>query len=389
MGKIRGDVEVFGLANLLQVLAQNQKEGVLTIFQGNDKKSIHFGAAGMRLLATTRRKANSIGEILIRTGKISRTQLAALLEEQKTSGRRLGDLVARSGVLSKDDIDHALREQVAEEIYDLFGWKNSSFEFAEQRILNPEADNPLAEVLLNFNVTSLMLEAARRADEMERIRKVIPDNRHVPVRAGPEPKLDDPNLDRSVAEMVWPLIDGTFSVTELVESALYPEFQVLSALYVLANQGALKFQARRGIGAPRKREESTVILPPTKRADRKSVLIFSTMPKYLTAIASIVRGAGVDTIEESRVDGISSAVERHRPDAAIVDLSDAADIASLSAAKIPYIVLSSNSSKEAVLAAIRGGARDYIVKPINDQVLLQRLQGLLQLSCSPSPEGVK
>ena len=51
-----------------------------------------MNAEGMRLMATSSRKTSSLGEILIRTRKITRTQLDRLLEEQKSTGRRLGEL---------------------------------------------------------------------------------------------------------------------------------------------------------------------------------------------------------------------------------------------------------------------------------------------------------
>jgi len=50
---LKGDVEILGLGNLLQLLAMNHKEGVLTLIRESDRKTIHFTAKGMRLLSST------------------------------------------------------------------------------------------------------------------------------------------------------------------------------------------------------------------------------------------------------------------------------------------------------------------------------------------------
>jgi len=112
MGELRGDVSIFNFADLLQHLAARQSAGLLTILQGPMQKMIYLGPEGMRLISTSTRKTSSLGEILIRTRKITRTQLDALLVEQQKTGKRLGELVSRQGLVTKNDIETALREQL-------------------------------------------------------------------------------------------------------------------------------------------------------------------------------------------------------------------------------------------------------------------------------------
>src|SRR5262245_1700557 len=131
MGDLRGDVSILGIADLLQHLGSTHKSGTLTLKQGALQKSIYMAQEGMRLLSTTSRKTSSLGEILIRTRKMTRAQLDQLLQEQQQTGRRLGELVSRKGIVTKSDIETALRDQAQEEIYDLFSWTDARFEFVE------------------------------------------------------------------------------------------------------------------------------------------------------------------------------------------------------------------------------------------------------------------
>jgi len=244
MGTIRGDVDVLGIANLLQVLSGNGCEGYLTVAQGGQRKVIEFTSRGIRLVSGSRR-TNPLGEILLRTGKITREQLEDLLGRQRRSGRPFGEFVAEEGILPRAVVEGALREQVAEEIYDLFTWQAASFEFTTLGSGPPPLDEgPLAAVVLDQNVMSIMLEAARRVDELSRIQEVIPDVRLIPERLELPASLDDPGLDRDAIEEILPLVDGEKSVGEIIDASLYPKFTVLRTLYGLAQRGVVKIRAR-------------------------------------------------------------------------------------------------------------------------------------------------
>src|SRR6185503_15596529 len=140
MGELRGDVSIFGFADLLQHLASRQSAGLLTITQGTMQKAIFLGSEGMRLMSISTRKTSSLGEILIRTRKITRTQLDQLLVEQQKTGKRLGELVSRQGLVTKSDIEQALREPATEELSDRSSWTDANSDYSE----GPEPTKPTA-----------------------------------------------------------------------------------------------------------------------------------------------------------------------------------------------------------------------------------------------------
>src|SRR6185503_20009439 len=100
----------------------------------------------------------------------------------------------------------------------------------------------LHEVVLDANVMSIMIEAARRMDELERIRAVISDNRLVPQQVQLPLSLDDLELDRKAVEEILPLCDGVRSIERILEVSLYPKFTVLRTLYGLTERGILKIR---------------------------------------------------------------------------------------------------------------------------------------------------
>ena len=387
-GKILGDVQVLGLANLLQMLSTNELQGVLTVHQGEDRKSIKFLADGIRLIGTGRWRRHTLGEILIRAGKLTRPQLDALLAEQKKTDQKLGDLISAQGLLSRSAIDNALREQVEEEIHDLFTWPHAQFEFA-QGDASAGTETPLAGVKLDSNLTSLMLEAARRADEVRLIREVIPDDSLVPVRLTREPPKENPNLDSDVLKSIFPLLDGKRPVGSIVQESLHPRFSVLRTLYVLANEGSIKFPNKEEI--EKMRGKNTLVRkdlfikkpaappPPKEAAPTHTLLLISDLPKFRSALATSLRTSRYDVVEQDLSPSIVQVAGRYKVHGTILDIS----LRNMNALKLctplkeatgaPVVVLSSNKSKNAVVTAVREGARDYIVKPFKHETLLRRL----------------
>jgi len=198
----------------------NHKEGVLTLIRESDRKTIHFTAKGMRLLSSTMKRVNKLGKILLRRKRISKDDLDALLKEQKLLGWKLGQIAVESGLVHKRDVEEALREQIEEEIFDMFMWKEAAFEFVEGRAPKMEENNPLSGLTFDANVMSLILEAARRADEL--------------------------GQDMDTVDEVLPLINGRRSVREIVNASSYPRFVTMRAIYRLMVLGYIKAQDRKG-----------------------------------------------------------------------------------------------------------------------------------------------
>src|SRR5262245_61793916 len=177
MGKISGDLAVLGIANLFQALSVNPRGGLLTVSCGDERKTVACGPEGLRLLRGLRR-VSPLGEILLRTRKINREQLKTFLADNRGSGIPLGEYLTKRGLLSQETIDQALREQVADEICDLFTWTEGTFEFKESEGGEEErGEGILSTVVLDQSVMFIALEAARRMDELARIRDVIPEER--------------------------------------------------------------------------------------------------------------------------------------------------------------------------------------------------------------------
>lgn len=399
MGELRGDVAIISFPDLLQHLGQTQKAGTLNIAQAQMKKTIYICPEGMRLLATTTRKTYSLGEILIRTRKISRSQLDQLLLEQQKTGKRLGEIVSRQGIVTKNDVESALREQAQEEIYDLFSWQDAKFEFAEGSPPPKPTDFPLAEVVVDASPTSIMLEAARRADELSVIMKDLHDEQMIPIKTNKPFVADGHGLDPGTVEAVYKQVNGRVSISEVTRLSLYPRFEALRAMYLLSKKQFIKILDREGatvvhlkadttrvraIKAGQASTSSGVLTLPG--GTKRSILLLGDMLKYRQALAALLREAGYEVLEYAAAQAMALLAENRRIDAVIVDVGISSPdeyqfVAWLCEnTRAPVVVLSGDASKDAALEAVKKGARAYVVKPFTRESILRTLAGLFHSS---------
>jgi hypothetical protein len=241
MRNLKGHVDLLGLGHLLQDLATNQAEGYLALARGRDKQVLHVGPGGLRLLSSTLprvRRISRIARLTLGPRPPSPQRLRAILKKEKLLGWSLGHLALADGPLLREDIEDVLRRQVEEEILDLFVWTKATFAFQEGRLQKARRRDPLAGLELRANVTSLLLEAARRDDEVLRIREALGDHEKRPLRKVPrEFHADALGEDLVRADAILPLINGRRTMRAILQASIYPMFSTFRAVHKLLELG--------------------------------------------------------------------------------------------------------------------------------------------------------
>jgi hypothetical protein len=240
---IRGHVDLVGLAQLLQDLNTHQAEGFLTLARGSDKQTLHIAPAGLRLVGSSVPRVKRFARIAAATlGKKTpkADALHKLLKKEKLLGWSLGHLAFADAAPARERIEEALRHQVEEEALDLFMWTKAMFDFAEGRLPKARAREPLASLELRTNLTSLLLEAARREDEVRRIREALGDERLAPRRVPREMHADALGEDVVRADAILPLINGRRSIRGILGNSIYPIYSTLKAIDVLLTAGYIE-----------------------------------------------------------------------------------------------------------------------------------------------------
>ncbi len=165
---LKGTLKDFGIAEIFQLIGQQAKSGVLHLKDKDDEIHIQMAEGSVVSAECTTRKAKEkLGEILVRAGLITRSQLDSALETQQRTLRRLGDILVEHGTISREDLKEMTALQTTETVYRLFQWKSGTYEF------EPGEIEWSRETVAPLRAESVLMEGFRQVDEWPMIRRKI------------------------------------------------------------------------------------------------------------------------------------------------------------------------------------------------------------------------
>jgi len=189
-----GDFVTMPLPDLFQWLAISQETGILLLQRREVIKEIYF-RLGKIVASASNDPREYFGQFLLSYGKIGEGDLMTAFRKQGETGVKLGRILVMDGLLQEDEVQRFLRIKAEETIYDLFLWDEGTFKFYN------DAPAQESHVLIQMDVTSILMEGTRRADEWARIRNIFPSSEAV-LRILPETLtrsiLSDPLYNRMV-----------------------------------------------------------------------------------------------------------------------------------------------------------------------------------------------
>jgi outer membrane protein assembly factor BamB/tetratricopeptide (TPR) repeat protein len=289
----KGDLSTIGLAEVFQMISMSQKEGTLIVQDSESRKSIYFGSTGVKLVSTGKRKGLRLGDILLRSGRISEAQLEEALENSKIQRKLLGEILVEAGVVSDPEIQQLVREQIEEEIYDLFLWKKANFEFIEGPASEGLRDVDAPVTRLTFDVNGLLLEAVRRADEWALINQKLPSLDSIFVFSGEEERREEEQSAPDSVRRVARLLDGQTSVAEIVESLGVSRFEACKAVSELFDRGRIRLLSVPELMDVAVRKMSEGPRDRALRLYRAAAAQAPGDPKVLIGVARVVEAEGV------------------------------------------------------------------------------------------------
>lgn len=161
---LEGSIQRFGLASVLQFLAQNAATGVLEVRDSEEQGFIYLvdgHVEGISLPVTD----DLLGTRLVKTGYLTEAQLhEALIEDAAlTPGERrlrpLGQRLVEKGLITEMDVRKVMQRQVLDQVFELAQWHTGAFIYDEPRAM------PTFQVKIQGNVQGLLTYVQRRIDQ--------------------------------------------------------------------------------------------------------------------------------------------------------------------------------------------------------------------------------
>ena len=164
---LKGTLKDFGIADILQLIGQQQKTGALVLTQRQDTVAVTFKDGNIvRAETTSRNRKDLIGSMLVAANLVTEQQLEFALETQKRTLQRLGDVLVSQGVITDQKFKSMVQLQTSETLFKLFAWKAGTYEFEQKDV---ETENTLTPL----RAESVLMEGFRRVDEWPVVRKRI------------------------------------------------------------------------------------------------------------------------------------------------------------------------------------------------------------------------
>lgn len=223
---LEGNVREFGLADVLQFIAGNQKAGVLQLTSKNDKASIAFDDGKITGAVYGRQgKQDQLQNYLLRAKKVEKGKLESILKIQNETGIPLGDLLLKEGLMSQEEIDSIVLFKIQEVLDEVFTWADASYKFNPDERLYQNSRSRVA-----IPAQSLLLETLRRKDEWPAISKALSSDGII-LRIIPEVEPEG-DMEPDV-QHIYNLIDGVKTIGQLIDETYLGRFRTFSGAYNL------------------------------------------------------------------------------------------------------------------------------------------------------------
>jgi hypothetical protein len=234
---IEGPLKELGLHDVFQLLDLSRKTGVLRVTSPlrRNQGTVYFDH-GAVVAAEIRSNPHPLGDLLVRAAKVTEAdfQLARQLQERGDS-RRLGDILVDQGAITRRELDRQVRIQVEEVVFEVMGWREGHFSFAEGPLAGVRAD-----ALVRIPTEALLMEAARRIDEWSRIERQIA---HLGVVPSLAPDADRPDTALDLLPGEWEVlarIDGQRDLRSVAADLGRSEFDVAKVVFGLYSSGVVR-----------------------------------------------------------------------------------------------------------------------------------------------------
>jgi hypothetical protein len=240
-----GDLRRVQIADALSFVSMIRGSGKLLLKQGRLERTLHW-LQGEIIFATSNTPEHSLGQFLLRNGKITQEQYDESAQRVGPNMRH-GKALVQMAAISPNDLWWGLKNQALEIIYSLFTWSEGSFSFVEtgEETLNER-------IVLTINTSSAIMEGIRRLDESARIREKITSLEMIFAKTGEVPDFKE--FDMSEDEIaVYNNIDGNLTVRGLIAKSELTDFEVTRILFQL-------LMARIIDVAPEERESRPIFL---------------------------------------------------------------------------------------------------------------------------------
>jgi len=152
---LSGNLTETPFSDVISKLCQQEATGTLTCRAKSTEKSVYL-KNGQIIFSTSKDENDRLGEIMVKNGKITRSQLERSLDlHRKSAGlKKIGAIFVENGFISPKELFNGLKLQVRGIIHSLFLLTEGTYQF-EERL-------PADTIPLQINMEDLLREVIQQ-----------------------------------------------------------------------------------------------------------------------------------------------------------------------------------------------------------------------------------
>ncbi|MFC1592315.1 DUF4388 domain-containing protein [Thermodesulfobacteriota bacterium] len=229
---LEGEIKEFGVADILQLMAQQQKTGILVVEHKDQSAEVYFRNGEIAETRSSKQMAR-LGDMLVQGKLIEQGELKKVLDKQKDTFEQLGQILIKDGYLKKEQLERIVLTQCYETFYDILQWRDGTYRFITEKVRSDSSLPPLP------GLESILLDVLRMIDEWPDIKQIIRSFEMVFGKVA----------DRDVGELeedelpVYSLVDGHNTVQKVISGSLLGRFSTCKILIDLLQDGFIELVA--------------------------------------------------------------------------------------------------------------------------------------------------
>lgn len=231
---LEGKIIDFGVADILQLISQQQKTGVLLVERDGESIEVLFWN-GMIVSAHPVAKADTelLGERLVQSGYVTEGQLQRALAVQSKNRQHIGEVLVELNIIHRDMLDRIIHNQIYDTFTDLFQWKVGRYVF------RPSSVNFNERLFTPLGFEHIILDVLRMLDEWPLLLQSITSLDAVFKRTAPSANADGPDPEATLPQdqrIMYNLVDGRMTAADLANRSMMGKFATVQALRTLLDQ---------------------------------------------------------------------------------------------------------------------------------------------------------
>src|SRR5215510_1062377 len=302
---VRGALGTMPAEDVLEWLSRRKMSTPITFERRGVQRSLVV-ESGAIVWASSNRRDEQLGVILVRSGIVAERALAEALEARAETGVPLGKVLLMSGLINELELTGILATKIRETVTDVLTWTEGQFDVV------PRSQPPATGVNAQLPIEICLTVARRRAARMTAIMDVLgSDDATFHVPAGILPPPPDPGQVLDVPR-IWEMAGDRRTAADIAAAFAGERFATYDALARMIDAGRLAVERRL-----RERTNSAVELAAGARGrlrqgDRAGALAMATQALHQDPSDPEVRKTFTQ-IERARVAEVAKQLlSRHR-----------------------------------------------------------------------------